>query len=98
MTANPAGRQWFSLPAFRVLIPYEKILRKLDRIIRSDRFFRLPVAQVEVLLDLAALVAVLLGFLWLIVRLAERMVRVTNGLGDDFQRFYHNRIMFCTLA
>ena len=50
-----------------------------------------PIAQFDVLPDLTPLVAVFLGFARPIIDLPERMLRVPDRVGDDFQCFWHNR-------
>ena len=48
----------------------------------------------QVLLDFPAFVAVLLGFLGLVVHFSERMLGVVYGFTDDLQRFSHNDPLF----
>ena len=54
-----------------------------------SRFFRQPVAQVKVFLDLPSFVTVFHGLLGSVIHFAERMFWITNGFTDDFERFCH---------
>ena len=51
--------------------------------------FLLPVRQMQVLFDLATLVPVLHGLLWLTIRFAKRVLRIADGFSDDFEGFDH---------
>lgn len=50
----------------------------------------LPIGQMQILLDFATLIPVLLRFLRLIVHVAKRMVLIADGFGDDFEGLDHD--------
>jgi hypothetical protein len=61
----------------------------------SSDFFG-PVVQVQILLDLSALVSVLKRFFWLVFQLTERVAGIPDDLGDGFHHFFHNAFPFVT--
>jgi hypothetical protein len=60
----------------------------------SRSLFRLPVGQVKVFFYLSALIAVLERLLGLMFHFTERVVGVTNDLGDGFHHFFPNAFYF----
>ena len=48
----------------------------------------------QVLPDLPAFVAVFERLFWLVIHLTERMLGITNGFTDNFQRLGHSLILF----
>ena len=62
---------------------------KLSGGISLGCFFKQPVTEMQIFLDLSALVTVLHWFFRLVLYLAKRMFWVSDGLADDFQCFCH---------
>ena len=65
---------------------------------RLNGFFRPPITQVQVFPDFSSFVTVFHGFLGSVVRLAERMFGIANGITDDFERFCHGSNYFLSFA
>ena len=63
-------------------------LRKIQVMVLGC-LFGLPVGQMQILLNFSPFVPMLLGFLWLIVHLAKRMIGIADGFSDDFEGFDH---------
>jgi hypothetical protein len=61
----------------------------------SSHFLGHPVAELEILPNLAPLVAVFEGFFGMMLRFTERMLRITNRFAHDFECFHH--IIFLSL-
>ena len=58
-------------------------------VVLSRQFF-IPVCQMQVLLDLAAFIPVFEGLPGLMIRFAERMLRITDRVADDLDCFCHS--------
>jgi hypothetical protein len=55
----------------------------------SSHFLGHPVAELEILPDLAPFVAVFEGFFGMMLRFTERMLRIANCFAHDFECFHH---------
>ena len=58
------------------------------------RLPRNPLLWLEIAPDLSALVTMLLGFLGLVLHLAEWVFGIVDRFSDDFQRFGHSLMSF----
>ncbi len=65
---------------------------KHDGDFRSVRHLFRPVRQMKVFLDLASFVTVFEGFFRATFSFPKRMLRIANGLADDFQCFCHSNL------